>query len=68
MKEHERYTPPEYPFGFGFALMQNPRAIAHFHRMSEPEQRELGRKISSISSEEEWRDLVRELGKIPPNS
>ncbi|MBO5938813.1 MAG: hypothetical protein J6Q82_04865 [Clostridia bacterium] len=66
MKQNEFYLPPEYPFGFGFALMQNPRAIAHLSEMSEPEWREFGRKISAISSEEEWRNLISELALIPP--
>ncbi len=64
MKEQEGYCPPEYPFGFGFALMQNPKAIAHFKQMSEPEQREFGRRLRTVGSDEEWKNLVSELAKF----
>ena len=68
MKAKHRYLPPEYPFGFGFALMQTPKAMEHFEAMSEPQRRELGRKICAISSEEDWKNLIRELSLIPPTT
>ncbi len=68
MKQNKGYLPPEYPFGFGFALMQNPKAMEHFGEMNEPQRRELGRKINAISSEEDLRTLISEIALIPPNA
>ena len=62
-RTHSDYTLPEYPFGFGFALMQSPGAIEHVQAMSEQEQRELCRRLCSVSSDEEWKRLVQELGR-----
>ncbi len=59
--EKKDYLPPEYPFGFGFALMKNPRAMQNFAEMSEWQKRELGRKLQRISSEQELRKMIEEL-------
>ena len=68
MNPNERYVPPEYPFGFGFTLMQTPKAMEHFSEMSDAQRRELGRKLRAISSDEDWKNLIRDLALIPPNS
>ena len=61
MNQNKRYLPPEYPFGFGFALMNNPKAMQAFAQMNEGQKRDLGRKIHRISSEQELRKLIEEL-------
>ena len=61
MNQDERYLPPEYPFGFGFALMQNPRAMQTFKQMNEGQKRDLGRRLQTISSEKEIKNLIDEL-------
>ena len=68
MNPNEPYVPPEYPFGFGFTLMQTPRAMEHFKEMNESQRRELGRKLRAVSSDEDWKDLIRELSLRPPIS
>jgi|GEM_PF-5381205 len=59
--EKNKYLLPEYPFGFGFALMQNPRAMQTFAAMNEWQKRELGRKLQRVSSEQELRGVIEEL-------
>ena len=66
MSTDQHYTPPVYPFGFGFALMQNPQAIAHFSQMNENEQRELSRRLRSVASDEEWKGIVLGLSMRSP--
>ena len=51
----------EYPFGFGFALMENPKAMERFQAMSEPQKRALGRRLRDLRTEQELRMLVAEM-------
>ena len=57
-----------YPFGYGFALMEDREAMARFSAMSESEQREAIRKLSAMKSEEEIREFLHSLPKRPLRS
>ncbi len=63
--EHTEHTPHseymEYPFGFGFALMEQPQALEHFNAMSEQEQEELLRKLLTVHTREEMRGFVKAM-------
>ena len=61
MNQNEPYRAPEYPFGFGFALMSDARAIERFSQMSEAQRRDLGRKLQAISSDTDLQKLIEEL-------
>ena len=61
MNRNERMPQNEYPFGFGFALMENPRAMQGFAQMSEAQKRDLGRKLQAISSDADLKNLIEEL-------
>lgn len=51
----------EYPFGFGFALMQNPKALERFRTMSDLRKREWMRKLPRIQTEEDLREFVEAI-------
>ena len=53
----------EYPFGFGFALMENPDAMARFSTMSEEEKRQAFRYIEQIDSPREMQKFLEALGR-----
>ena len=53
----------EYPFGFGFALMENPEAMARICAMSEEEKRTAFQRISEIRTPAEMRDFLKALGR-----
>ena len=57
----------EYPFGFGFALMSNPRAMTLFFSLNEEHQRDLMRTISGIESREEIRGFLEGIVQSIPN-
>ena len=48
----------EYPFGFGFELMGNPRAMEYFFSLDEERKRELMKTISAIRTREEMRGFL----------
>lgn len=47
-----------YPYGFGFALMENPRAMQYFFSLDDERQRSLMRTIAEIESPEEMRGFL----------
>lgn len=51
----------DLPVGFGMALMQNERAMAKFHSMSESERKAILEKTHGINSKAEMRRLVESL-------
>ena len=57
------YEQSDYPFGFGFTFMKNRRAIDVFHAMSEQEKHRLVRRLTKLSTQEEQKAWVEELGK-----
>lgn len=68
MNENERYRAPQYPFGFGFALMSDAKAMQHFEQMTDDQKRELGRKLQKISSEQELKNLILSIATHAPNT
>ena len=52
-----------YPFGFGFALMENEGAMAYFRALDDRQTRELMKKVLHINSREEIRNFVEGLGE-----
>ena len=61
MKRNQLKQPPdcmEYPFGFGFALMDNPRAMKFFFSLDDDRKRDLMKTISQIQSREEMRGFL----------
>ena len=52
----------ELPLGFGMALAQNPRAMAHFSRQTEEKQEEILAHTHSIRSRNEMHAYVQSLG------
>ena len=68
--ERERRDFMEYPFGFGFELMKNPRAMNYFFALDDERKRALMRSISEIDSREQMRGFLAGLcepskGKTP---
>lgn len=51
----------ELPLGFGFALAQNPEAMANFSSLSPNQQSEILEKAHNVSSKREMQALVRDL-------
>ena len=47
-----------YPYGFGFALMENPRAMQYFFSLNDERKRALMRTIREIESPEEMRGFL----------
>ena len=61
MKQHaknEPRDPMEYPFGFGFELMKNPRAMQLFFSLDDERKRRLMKSIAHIQSHEEMRGFL----------
>ncbi len=56
----------EYPFGFGFELMEQPKALECFNAMSEQEQEELLRKLLTVHTREEMRGFVKAMAASQP--
>ena len=63
MNEQNEIQNNEYPFGFGFALMQHPEAMAYLETVGEEEKKELLRQIGKLKTEDE---LLAFLRKLPP--
>jgi hypothetical protein len=58
----------EYPFGFGFELMSNPRAMERFFSMDDKQKRELMRAIAAIRTREEIRGFLAGItAELPPS-
>lgn len=51
----------EYPFGFGFELMNNPRALQLFFSLDDDATRALMKSIQEIESREEMRGFLEGL-------
>ena len=51
----------EYPFGFGFELMRNPRAMERLEAMGDQEKRAVMKRVSEAESPEEIRRILGEL-------
>ena len=57
----------EYPFGFGFELMKNERAMKLFFSLDDEQKRNLMKTISEIESREEMRGFLAGFTeRIPP--
>ncbi len=57
----------EYPFGFGFELMNNPRAMEIFFSLDEKRMRELMKTVSAIRTREEMRGFLAGIAEeLPP--
>lgn len=57
----------EYPFGFGFELMKNQRAMKFFFSLDDEQKRDLMKTISEIESREEMRGFLAGITeRIPP--
>ncbi len=70
MKRKHTKQPPdcmEYPFGFGFALMDNPRAMSFFFSLDDNRKRELMRSIVEIQSQEEMRGFLAGIAEQIPS-
>lgn len=72
MKKKKEASPKEYmeyPFGFGFELMNNPSALKLFLSLSDKRKAELMKRIATIESSEEMRGflagLVESSGRPP---
>ena len=53
----------ELPLGFGMALAQNEPALKRFESYSEAEKQAIIQKTHSITSKQEMRAFVNELGQ-----
>lgn len=53
----------DYPFGFGFALMENEAALHRFRALDDIHKAEIMRKVLRSKSHVEVRKIVDELGR-----
>ena len=53
----------DYPFGFGFALMENGAALERFRKLDDTHKAEIMRRVLRSKSHVEVRKIVDELGK-----
>lgn len=51
-----------YPFGFGFALMENEAAMAYFRSLDDTRKRAIMKQVLRIGTPEEMRGFVKKLG------
>lgn len=58
----------EYPFGFGFELMNNPKAMKLFFSLDDRGQRELMKTVSTIRTREEMRGFLWGLTEELPTT
>ncbi len=57
----------EYPFGFGFELMNNPRALKFFFSLDDEGKRALMKSIQEIESREEMRGFLEGIVQQIPS-
>ncbi len=67
MKEQQNPSPDvmEYPFGFGFALMDDRDTLDWFFSLEDKEKREVMRAVGGIRSRQEMKDFLTSLRHRP---
>lgn len=51
----------EYPFGFGFELMNNPEAMAYLDSLEDTDKKKLMKRMGQLKTAEELREFIRKL-------